>query len=416
MTSGMYVGGAPAPTMAAMATCAPVLVDSPDMTPVASRSFDWFNAAAIATWLVCGVWPFVQMASGVFAAQAALVYIACFVAYGAAMIAILLQPRRAKRLSQPAAVALVGVQSVAAMAINAITVRYLHGTGAGLALPVIVAAELPYVVARAQAWTWIAVQTALLTALLAPQNVLESMTLGFAVGGFEVFAAASSFLAISEGRARSNLARANAELHATRSLLAESSRAEERLRIARDLHDTLGHHLTALSLQLDVASRLAEGPAADHLTQAHAITRLLLGDVRDVVSRTRDTAPVDVPNMLRALAGSVSGVDVRVDLPADLTIADAAQADAIVKTAQELVTNTLRHASARTLTISLAADGTALMLAACDDGNGARAVAWGNGLTGMRERFQQFGGDVEVRTAPGDGFEVRAVMPVRSPQ
>src|SRR5204863_1503702 len=101
-------------------------------------------------------------------------------------------------------------------------------------------------------------------------------------------------------------ARANAELHATRALLVEDSRVAERLRISRDLHDTLGHHLTALSLQLEVASRLASGPAAERVTEAHAITRLLLGDVRDVVSRLRESSHFDVAAAIRTLAAPAS--------------------------------------------------------------------------------------------------------------
>src|SRR4030095_15871945 len=112
----------------------------------------------------------------------------------------------------------------------------------------------------------------------------------------------------SEAAARDELATVNRELLSTRALLAESSRVEERLRISRDLHDTLGHHLTALSLQLDVASRLTEGKAADHVRQAHAIAKLLLSDVRNVVSELRGSARVDITQAIRSLAADASAL------------------------------------------------------------------------------------------------------------
>ena len=94
---------------------------------------------------------------------------------------------------------------------------------------------------------------------------VTALTAGGAYLGFQMFAMATSTLTALERTARGELARANAELQATQALLAEDSRVAERLRISRDLHDMLGHHLTALSLQLEVASRLASGPASDAL-------------------------------------------------------------------------------------------------------------------------------------------------------
>jgi signal transduction histidine kinase len=101
-------------------------------------------------------------------------------------------------------------------------------------------------------------------------------------------------------RARSN-AGWNAELRATRALLAESARVNERTRISRELHDLLGHHLTALSLNLEVAGHLSEGRVKEHVQQAHTLARLLLTDVREAVSQLREGGAIDLGAALRPL-------------------------------------------------------------------------------------------------------------------
>ena len=79
--------------------------------------------------------------------------------------------------------------------------------------------------------------------------------------GFQLFALFTSYTALKEAEGRAQLAQLNTELHTAQALLAESSRLSERLRIARELHDLIGHHLTALSLNLEVASHLTDGKA-----------------------------------------------------------------------------------------------------------------------------------------------------------
>jgi signal transduction histidine kinase len=185
----------------------------------------------------------------------------------------------------------------------------------------------------------------------------------------------------------------------------------ERLRISRDLHDTLGHHLTALSLQLEVASRLASGPAAERVHEAHAITRLLLSDVRDVVSRLRETSRFNLAEAVRALAESAGTLDIHLQVPDGLDVDDPRQAHAILRCVQEVITNTARHAAARHLWIAIERQPDGIALSARDDGRGSDVVAWGNGLRGMRERFEEHSGRVEFSSAAGRGFEVRAFMP-----
>src|SRR5205823_11630373 len=121
-------------------------------------------------------------------------------------------------------------------------------------------------------------------------------------------------IAHREANARQALAEANAELKVTSGLLDISSRTEERLLIARDLHDLLGHHLTALSLNLEVASHLAGGEAKEPIEKSKAITKELLADVRAVVSRLREDEPVDLAKALNALRESIATPALHIDL------------------------------------------------------------------------------------------------------
>jgi signal transduction histidine kinase len=392
----------------------PAIVDSPAMTPEAASSFRWLDIAAIVTWVACGLWPLSAALAGRFAAGPAVAYLIVFLINGAILTAILTLPRRLPLASHWYVMLLV-VQSVSAITLNALTAMYLRGTGVGIGFLVIVAAALPYFFTAPTTWIWIVVQTiGMGTFVWTDLGDIQGITFALATIGFQVFAASSSMLAISEGRARRHLARTNAELSATRELLAESSRTSERLRISRDLHDSLGHHLAALSLQLDVASRLSDGKAAEHVQQAHAITRLLLSDVRNVVSSLRESSKLNLADAIRALAIQPTDARVHLDLPDALIVEDAARAETLLRAVQEVLTNTARHACAHNLWIQLATSDGGIIFTARDDGHGTDAINPGNGLTGMKERFEEHGGRVDVTSSAGAGFELRAFLPLPS--
>jgi signal transduction histidine kinase len=374
-----------------------------------ARRGAWLNVAGIATWLLCGVPPLLEIVAGVFAGPGAIAWAAAFGVYGAALVVLLYCPDRATAVSRWAIVGLLFMQSSAGLAMT-----ILSGNGTSAATLGIVAAILPYVVPRPVAWAWVAVQTVALGVLFGfITSWINALTAAIAIAGFQLFALASSFLARSESDARQELAWTNAELLSTRALLAENSRNQERLRISRDLHDTLGHHLTALSLQLDVASRLTDGKAADHVRQAHAITRLLLSDVRDVVSELRSSTRIDLARAIRGLTAGSSSLAIHLDMPEVVEIEEGSRADALLKCVQETITNTTRHAHARNLSITVTPDAGGIALFARDDGRGATAIAPGNGLTGMRERFETLGGRIAFRSSEGQGFHVVAFMPRR---
>lgn len=250
----------------------------------------------------------------------------------------------------------------------------------------------------------------LILALIAPKD-LEGMLGALAYFAFQLFSSFTARIAHEERHAKQALAEANAELRVATELLDMSSRAEERLRIARDLHDLIGHHLTALSLNLEVASHLADGAAREHIDKSKALTKLLLADVRDVVSRLRENEPIDLAASLRSLSGVVAVPAIQVDAN-DVVVMNPAVAETALRAAQEIVTNAVRHSGARNLWLTVANVDHALAIDARDDGVGTDRVQFGNGLTGMRERVGQAGGTMEVQSMRGRGFEVHIRLPL----
>lgn len=220
-----------------------------------------------------------------------------------------------------------------------------------------------------------------------------------------------------EQEANERLAVAHTELRSATALLAESSQSQERLRIARELHDVLGHKLSALALQLETASHRVSGAAGDDVERARLLAKELLADVRSTVGELRSRPPE-----LRAALETV----VR-DLPrprGHLTVADDVEVDeqritVLVRCAQEIVTNAIRHADADNLWLDVRArsDG-GVVLRARDDGRGASALRLGHGLTGLTERAEQLGGSVTFDGREGFAVELDlppAAMPVAAP-
>lgn len=244
-------------------------------------------------------------------------------------------------------------------------------------------------------------------------------------GATGIVAATASFLGLARILRRALLDRRAAELlteelRQANLLLrdqaaerAEWAREKERARIARDLHDSLGHCLTALNLQLQLVARTRS--PGDALARAVALTHQALAELRCRVSELREQGPS--PSLERAVRELVdeippSATAVELKVLGEPRSIPAASSYALYRAAQEGLTNALRHAGASRVQIVLEYSARDVVsLAVSDDGRGADGPADGGGLSGARERAEAVGGRVSVRTRTGRGFTLKVEVP-----
>jgi signal transduction histidine kinase len=364
--------------------------------------------AGLLTWLLAGLPLFVRLVQ----APALLrqprydLWLVCFFVFGVTF-GLIGWSVDSLRLGRRLLLSL-AIQSVTALVMIALVCSGHEGT-----LLVLVAAQLGWSMPLRQALLWVAAQAVLMGAILSvswPPRVVLSLLTTYV--GFQILALFGCFLAASEASARSSLARANSELRATGELLANTSRMAERERISRELHDTLGHHLTALSLNLEAAGLLAQEKTLVQIQRAQSVTKLLLSDLRGVVSTLRGEDPIGLPQALRALVAGITAPQIHLVIAEDLAIDDPMRAHTVLRCVQEVITNAIRHAAANNLWIELARTDSGITIRAKDDGRGAKIVELGHGLTGMRERLEEIGGRLEIETQPAKGFQLNASMPL----
>lgn len=221
---------------------------------------------------------------------------------------------------------------------------------------------------------------------------------------------ALAWLVRQERSTRLALAASHGELLATQSLLGDTVRASERTRIARDLHDAIGHHLTALNLHLDIATRQSTGAATPALQTSRELARDLLAEVRVIVSAERDERQIDVRSALEALCSGIPAPEIRLSINGELHIASPSVAHTLFCCVQEALTNAVRHAHASLITIDISRSDEMISASIADNGCGRTGNSEGNGLAGMRERLAQHGGAMTTRGAVG-GFRIDLRLP-----
>jgi signal transduction histidine kinase len=225
-----------------------------------------------------------------------------------------------------------------------------------------------------------------------------------------------------------------AELERTRAEQARQAVAEERLRLARELHDVVAHSISVIAVQSGVGAHVAKTQpeeaakalAAIEATSRAALTELrrLLGVLRQEGEPQGSLAPVpglaDLDGLLAEVAKAGLGVRLRVEgTPAPLPAGVDLSAYRIV---QEALTNVVKHAGPARAQVVVGYGDRNVTVEVTDDGRGVAAPTGdgqarvGHGLIGMRERVAVFGGDLEAGPRPGGGFRVAARLPFTADQ
>jgi len=310
-----------------------------------------------------------------------------------------------KRGRLPAALAALAAAGLALVAVG--------GGAVAAAYPVLVAAVAGSALGGRAALSLVGAQGLLLPLAFGASGaaVADAVVLGVVFGGLQLFVLHTAQVARAEAAARRELEQAHRRLEAAQQQLAASSRDAERLRIARDLHDVMGHHLTALSLTLEAASHASGAPADEYVAEGLVLTKRLLRDVRGVVSAMREGRH-DLMAGLRRLTSEAKGPQVHLALAGGLADLPPQQAHAVLRCAQEAVTNAARHSSAANLWLEVSARDGGLLLRARDDGRAhPPETAAGHGLRGTQERVEELGGWVRWGPAEAGGFELKAWIP-----
>ncbi|WP_117214382.1 sensor histidine kinase [Allorhizocola rhizosphaerae] len=200
----------------------------------------------------------------------------------------------------------------------------------------------------------------------------------------------------------------------------------ERLRIAREVHDTVAHAIAIINVQAGVTAHVLDKRPEQaratlrtiEQTSARALRELraTLGVLTDVSDDHR--SPTPGLEQLDELVGraEAAGLEVSVEMPERPGELPSALDSAAYRILQESITNVIRHAGPSRVTIALRVSGDDLRIAITDDGKGAPPAAdcgGGRGIAGMRERCELLGGWLSAGPRPGGGFEVRALLPLR---
>lgn len=269
------------------------------------------------------------------------------------------------------------------------------------------------------------------------EGLFDSLISAVLYGLFQVFALSAVQRGIRERTLREETALLNRELIATRELLSQTTAQAERVRIARNLHEILGHHMTALILNLEVANHSVkknigienetsdnklenqdssvqqknENKAQEKVEQALALAKLLLGDIRTAVSELREDDRIDLQSSIEKLAEGIPNLSFDIDCSAAPAIRSVQLAEILLRCSQEAITNVIRHSNADACRIAMTESQGQCVLVVADNGSPQSEIVAGNGIKGMQERVAAIEGALDWEQSP-QGFSLRFEVPL----
>ena len=261
---------------------------------------------------------------------------------------------------------------------------------------------------------------------------LAPLAYGYAVPANDALALAGWLLAVAIAAEATRIRGERAAVtRASRQLDQRRQQSEERLRIARDLHDVIGHNISLINVQASMGLDLMDSQperARAALTAIKSASKEALQELRtmltplrgddDVASRSPAPGLARLPELIELTRAAGLGVEVEITgtappLPAAVHLA-------AYRIIQESLTNVARHAGRARVTVRVSYDDADVHVEIDDDGTasaeGPAAIGTGSGITGMRERATALGGDLSAGFRRGGGFRVSARLPVRSSQ
>jgi signal transduction histidine kinase len=402
--------------------------DSKTLTPFFNKSnISIESASAILTWLLVSgsAIYFMARASSISVGHTAIAAI-LFISY--LIVWLLLSRQTAYQNDRPIRLLLLALSFINVIAIY-FTVPFVYTA----IFMVIWSASLPYFIKAKTAFLISPLWSAALYLVYGYYWEFSGMAISAMLfWTFNLFALVMVNTAIKEKQSREKVEIINLELLSTQQLLGQAAEQAERVRIARNIHDLLGHHLTALTINLQVAGRQLEqldvssssetskNAIKNSIEQCHSLSKLLLSDVREAVSDIRNKSSINLEETILAMSSRLPNIDISLEYPNHIAINDVNTADILSRCIQESITNAIKHSQSKKMHIEFEQINEQITLSIkaflskpvkVSKTSNEINFKHGNGLIGMQERLKQIEGTVSFHLS-NEAFMTDITIPV----